>query len=228
MLTLIIGNKNYSSWSMRPWVLMKHAGVPFEERKVRFDNFEADDSQFKQAVLKINPAGRVPVLLDDDFAVWDSLAIAEYVAEKFPDRALWPREQRARARARSVCAEMHSGFTALRSHCGMNIEAPLAEVGRRIWQEQADVRKDVERIVQMWAELLAQHRGPMLFGEFSVADAFYAPVCMRFRTYALPLPPQVEAYVERVCALPAVKAWIADALQEQDFVPSDEPYRKSR
>ncbi|GAB3650932.1 glutathione S-transferase family protein [Ramlibacter alkalitolerans] len=228
MLTLAIGNKNYSSWSMRPWVLMKQAGVPFEERKVRFDNFEADDSQFKQAVLKINPAGRVPVLLDDDFAVWDSLAIAEYVAEKFPDRALWPREQRARARARSVCAEMHSGFTALRSHCGMNIEGPLAEVGRRIWQEQADVRKDVERIVQMWAELLAQHRGPMLFGEFSVADAFYAPVCMRFRTYALPLPAEAEAYVERVCALPAVKAWVADALQEQDFVPFDEPYRKSR
>jgi glutathione S-transferase len=227
MLTLYIGNKNYSSWSMRPWVLMKQAGVPFEERKVRFDAFEGD-SQFKQTVLKINPAGRVPVLVDDDFPVWDSLAIAEYVAEKFPARALWPREPRARARARSVCAEMHSGFTALRSHCGMNIEASLAEVGRRIWDEQADVRKDVERIVQMWTELLAQHKGPMLFGEFSTADAFYAPVCMRFRTYALPLPPQVEAYVERVCALPAVKAWIADALQEHDFVPFDEPYRKSR
>jgi len=227
MLTLYIGNKNYSSWSMRPWVLMKQAGLPFEERKVRFDAFEAD-SQFKQAVLKINPAGRVPVLVDDGFAVWDSLAIAEYLAEKFPDRALWPRDPRARARARSVCAEMHSGFTALRSHCGMNIEASLPAIGQQVWSEQAAVRTDVERIVRMWTELLAQHKGPMLFGEFSVADAFYAPVCMRLRTYALPVPAEIQAYVDRVCALPAVKAWIEEALAEQDFVPFDEPYRKHR
>ena len=227
MLTLYIGNKNYSSWSMRPWVLMKQAGLPFEERKVRFDAFEAD-SQFKQAVLKVNPAGRVPVLVDDGFAVWDSLAIAEYLAEKFPDRALWPRDPRARARARSVCAEMHSGFTALRSHCGMNIEASLPAIGQQVWSEQAEVRTDVERIVRMWTELLAQHKGPMLFGEFSVADAFYAPVCMRLRTYALPVPAEIQAYVDRVCALPAVKAWIEEALAEQDFVPFDEPYRKHR
>jgi glutathione S-transferase len=227
MLTLYIGNKNYSSWSMRPWVLMKQAGLPFEERKVRFDAFEGD-SKFKQAVLQVNPAGRVPVLVDDGFAVWDSLAIAEYLAEKFPDRALWPRDQRARARARSVCAEMHSGFGALRSHCGMNIEASLAEVGRKVWEEQPAVRSDVERIVQMWSELLQQHKGPMLFGEFGIADAFYAPVCTRIRTYGLPVPAPVDAYIERVYALPAVKAWIADALQEQDFVAFDEPYRKSR
>ena len=227
MLTLYIGNKNYSSWSMRPWVLMKQAGLPFEERKVRFDAFEAD-SQFKQAVLKVNPAGRVPVLVDDGFAIWDSLAIAEYLAEKFPDRALWPRDPRARARARSVCAEMHSGFTALRSHCGMNIEASLPAIGQQVWSEQAAVRTDVERIVRMWTELLAQHKGPMLFGEFSVADAFYAPVCMRLRTYALPVPAEIQAYVDRVCALPAVKAWIEEALAEQDFVPFDEPYRKHR
>jgi glutathione S-transferase len=212
---------------MRPWVLMKQAGLPFEERKVRFDAFEGD-SQFKQAVLKINPAGRVPVLVDDGFAVWDSLAIAEYLAEKFPDGALWPRDARARARARSVCAEMHSGFGALRTHCGMNIEAALQAVGQRIWEEQPDVRSDVQRIVQMWAGLLAEHGGPMLFGAFSVADAFYAPVCMRFRTYGLPIPPEASAYVERVCALPAVKAWMEDALAEHDFVPFDEPYRKSR
>jgi glutathione S-transferase len=227
MLTLYIGNKNYSSWSMRPWLLLKQAGLTFEERQVRFDAFEGD-SQFKQAVLKVNPAGRVPVLVDDGFAVWDSLAIAEYLAEKFPDVALWPREQRARARARCVCAEMHSGFGALRSHCGMNIEASLAEVGRKLWEEQPALRSDVGRIVQMWTELLAQHKGPMLFGEFGIADAFYAPVCTRIRTYGLPVPQAVDAYIERVYALPAVKAWIADALQEQDFVPFDEPYRKSR
>ena len=227
MLTLYIGNKNYSSWSMRPWVLMKQAGLPFEERKVRFDGFEAG-SEFKQAVLQVNPSGRVPVLVDDGFAVWDSLAIAEYLAEKFPDRALWPRDAQQRARARSVCAEMHSGFGALRSHCGMNIEAALPEVGKKVWTEQAGVRADVERIVQIWSELLAQHKGPMLFGEFGIADAFYAPVCMRLRSYGLPVPAQAAAYVERVCALPGVKAWMDDALAEHDFVPFDEPYRKSR
>jgi glutathione S-transferase len=227
MLTLYIGNKNYSSWSMRPWVLLKQAGLPFEERKVRFDAFDAG-SEFKQTILKINPTGRVPVLVDEGFAVWDSLAIAEYLAEKFPERALWPRDPHARARARSVCAEMHSGFTALRTHCGMNIEAALPEVGRRVWAEQAEVRSEVERIVQMWSGLLAEHEGPMLFGEFGIADAFYAPVCMRFRTYGLPLPAEASAYVERVCALPAVKAWVADALAEHDFVPFDEPYRQHR
>ena len=227
MLTLYIGNKNYSSWSMRPWVLMKQAGLPFEERKVRFDAFERD-SRFKQEMLQVSPAGRVPVLVDEGFAVWDSLAIVEYLAEKFPDRALWPRERQARARARSVCAEMHSGFTALRSHCGMNIEASLPGIGQQVWREQEAVRGDVERIVQMWTELLGQHKGPMLFGEFSIADAFYAPVCMRFRTYALPLPAPVQAYVERVSALPAVQAWVEDALAEKDFVPFDEPYRQSR
>jgi glutathione S-transferase len=227
MLTLYIGNKNYSSWSMRPWVAMTQAGVPFEERLVRFDDMQTD-SRFKQEVLKVNPAGRVPVLVDDGFAVWDSLAIIEYVAERFPDKAFWPRDPKARARARSVCAEMHSGFSALRTHCGMNIEASLTEVGRKVWTEEADVRTDVERIVQMWTGLLAEHKGPMLFGEFSIADAFFAPVCMRIRTYALPVPAEASAYVERVCALPSVKTWIADALAEQDFVPFDEPYRKSR
>jgi len=227
MLTLYIGNKNYSSWSMRPWVLMKQAGLPFEERKVRFDAF-APGSQFKQAVMQVNPAGRVPVLVDDGLAVWDSLAICEYLAEKFPDRALWPRDRQARARARSVSAEMHSGFGALRSHCGMNIEASLADVGKKLWDEQPALRSDLERIVQMWSGLLAEHKGPMLFGEFSIADAFYAPVCTRIRTYGLPVPADVEAYIARVYALPAMKAWIADALAEQDFVPFDEPYRKSR
>ena len=227
MLTLYIGNKNYSSWSMRPWVLMKQAGLPFEEQMVRFDT-QDPDSRFKQAVLAINPAGRVPVLVDDGFGIWDSLAIAEYLAEKFPDRALWPRDARARARARSVCAEMHSGFSALRTHCGMNIEASLHQVGQRVWEEQPEVRSDVQRIVQMWAGLLAEHKGPMLFGEFSIADAFYAPVCMRFRSYGLPIPPEARAYVERVCALPGVKAWIEDALAEHQFVAYDEPYRKSR
>jgi glutathione S-transferase len=227
MLTLYIGNKNYSSWSMRPWVLMKQADIPFEEHKLRFDHF-ASDSRFKQEVLKVNPAGRVPVLVDDGFAVWDTLAIAEYLAEKFPERQLWPRDAKARARARSVCAEMHSGFAALRTHCPMNIEATLLQPGAIVWRDQPAVREDVQRIVAMWSELLAQHKGPMLFGEFSIADAFYAPVCMRIRNYGLPVPGVITDYIRRVCALPGVKAWVADALEEHDFVEVDEPYRSSR
>jgi glutathione S-transferase len=227
MLTLYIGNKNYSSWSMRPWVLLKQAGIPFEERMVRFDSF-AGDSRFKNEVLKVNPAGRVPVLVDEGFAVWDSLAIAEYANEKFPDKQLWPRDVQARARARSVVAEMHSGFGALRGACPMNIEADLSHIGAIVWRDKPEVRADVQRIVVSWTELLEQHKGPMLFGAFSIADAFYAPVCMRIRNYALPVPGLVTDYIRRVCALPGVKAWIDDALQEKEFVDFDEPYRVKR
>ncbi|HEX7891010.1 MAG TPA: glutathione S-transferase family protein [Ramlibacter sp.] len=228
MLTLYIGNKNYSSWSMRPWVLLKQAGIPFEERKIRFDPMDDPDSDFKKAVLKVNPAGRVPVLVDEGFAVWDTLAIAEYLAEKFADKALWPRDPQARARARSICAEMHSGFGALRTHCPMNIEASLPQAGALVWRDQPAVRGDVQRIAGMWSDLLAQHKGPMLFGEFSIADAYYAPVCMRIRSYQLPVPGHVTDYIRRVCALPGVKAWMDASLEERDFLDFEEPYRLGR
>ena len=227
MLQLYIGNKNYSSWSMRAWVLMRQAGIAFDELPVRFDGFDAG-SQFKRRLQAVSPAGKVPVLVDGDLAIWDSLAIAEYLAEQFPDKRLWPEERAARAHARSVTAEMHSGFTALRSHCGMNIEARLPEVGAIIWRDQAGVRADVERLVDMWGELLAQHGGPMLFGEFTIADAFYAPVCMRLATYALPLPAHIADYVARVQQLPGVKAWVDGALAEADFLAFEEPYRARR
>ena len=223
-MQLYIGNKNYSSWSMRPWVLMTQAGIPFDEVMLRFDAF-SPGSKFKTQVERLNPAGRVPVLVDAGLAVWDTLAIAEYLAERFPGRQLWPADVRARARARSVCAEMHSGFGALRSHFGMNIEAALPEVGARLLAEQPELRDNVARIVAMWSELLAEHGGPMLFGAFSIADAFFAPVVMRFRTYAVPVPPPIAAYMERVIALPGVAAWIADALAEKDFLPFEEAYR---
>jgi len=226
-LQLYIGNKNYSSWSMRPWVLLKQAGIPFEERMLRFDSFEAD-SKFKTDVTRLNPVGKVPVLVDDGFAVWDTLAIAEYVAERFPEKKLWPADAKARARARSVCAEMHSGFGALRNHFGMNIEASLPEVGKRVLSEQPQARADLARIVQMWSELLAAHQGPLLFGEFTVADAFFAPVVKRIVTYGLPVPAVVAAYIERVQALPGVAAWTKDALAERDFLPFEEAYRTSR
>lgn len=224
MLKLYIGNKNYSSWSMRPWVMLTQAGIPFEEVKVRFDSFEADSS-FKKAIGPVNPAGRVPVLLDDGFAVWDTLAIAEYAAEKFPAKGLWPADAKARARARSVCAEMHSGFGALRSNCPMNIEASLPDMGRLIWRDKPAVRADVNRLVQMWTELLKEHGGPLLFGNFTIADAYFAPVCMRLKTYALPVPREITAYIDAVCALPGVAAWINDALAEKDFLDFEEPYR---
>jgi glutathione S-transferase len=227
MLKLYIGNKNYSSWSMRPWVLLKQAGIPFEEVMVRFDALDAE-SAFKKTVQSVSPVGRVPVLVDDGFAVWDTLAIAEYAAEKFPDKHLWPKDAKTRARARSVCAEMHSGFTALRSHCPMNIEASLPQAGALVWRDQPAVREDVQRIVSMWTGLLEEHKGPMLLGEFSIADAYFAPVCMRLKNYALPVPGHITDYIRRLSALSAVKAWIEDALAEKDFVVFDEPYRTSR
>ena len=226
-MQLIIGNKNYSSWSMRPWVLMKQAGIAFDEVMLRFDGFTSD-SKFKQQIKRHNPVGKVPVLQDDGLVVWDTLAIAEYLAEKFPEKNLWPQDRAARARARSVCAEMHSGFTALRTAFPMNIEAHLPEVGERLLGEQAAVRADLDRLVTMWSELLAVHGGPMLFGHFSIADAYFAPVVMRLHTYALPVPEVIKAYMERVRALPGVAAWIQEALAEEEYLDFEEPYRKHR
>lgn len=228
MLQLFIGNKNYSSWSMRPWVLLTQAGIPFEEVMVRFDAFE-DDSTFKQSLKGITPTGKVPVLVDGQLTVWDTLAIAEYVAEIAGDhpgaQPLWPADRAARAHARSICAEMHTGFTALRGHCPMNIEAHLPAVGALIWRDKAGVRADLARLVTMWSALLQAHSGPMLFGTFSVADAYFAPVCMRIKTYALPVSDEISAYIDRVYALPSVQAWIAGALAEKDFLNFEEPYR---
>ena len=223
-LQLVIGNKNYSSWSMRPWVLMAQLGIPFDERRLRFDFGEG--SIFRQEVARVSPAGRVPVLVDDGFSVWDTLAIAEYLHERFPGHGVWPADARQRARARSLCAEMHSGFSALRSNCPMNIEASLPEVGARLWAEHDGVRSDVARLETMWAEALAASAGPFLFGAFSAADAFFAPVCIRLSGYALPVSATTRAYVERVQGAPGVARFIAEALAEHDWVAEDEPYRQ--
>jgi len=225
---LYIGNKNYSSWSMRPWVLARAFDIAFEEVMVRFD-FEAADPQFHRKLQGVTPAGRVPVWMDaDGFAVWDTLAIVEHLAERHPKQALWPRDAQARSRARSLCAEMHSGFSALRNHCPMNIEAFFPDVGARLWTEQEGLRKDVARIEQLWTEALDASGGPWLFGEFCAADAFYAPVAVRFSRFALPLAAPAQAYVKRLLEHPAVAEWVAGALAEQDFVADDEPYRQSR
>jgi glutathione S-transferase len=229
-MQLVIGNKNYSSWSMRPWVLMKQLGMVFDERKLSFNL--GWTTGFKQAISAISPAARVPVLVDDGFVVWDTLAIVEYLHEKFPDRGVWPRGTRARARARSVCAEMHAGFSALRQHCPMNIELSMPEVGARVLREQPAVRADLARIDAMWCDALADADaaagGPFLFGAFCAADAFFAPVALRVKSYGLPLSAPAAAYAGRLLAAPGPAAWIADALDEHDFVPEDEPYRRHR
>lgn len=223
-MQLLIGNKNYSSWSMRPWVLMTHFGIRFDETLIRFDDMAAD-SAFKRRVLAVSPAGRVPVLIDGDLVVWDSLAIAEYLAERFPSLALWPVEIERRARARSLCAEMHSGLSALRQHFPMNIEAELHAVGARVLAQQPAARDDLDRVIQMWGQALNDSGGPFLFGPFGIVDAFFAPVTYRISGYGLPVPPHIAAYVQRVQASPGVRAWVAQALEEHQFVPVDEPYR---
>ena len=227
-MKLYIGNKNYSSWSMRPWVLLKNAGIAFEEVKVRFDSFAAG-SHFRSVVNQVSPVGKVPVLVDGDITVWDTLAIAEYVAESFPDKQLWPADKAQRARARSICAEMHSGFTNLRGACMMNIEASLPNVGALALRDKPAVVADVRRIEAMWGELLAAHGGPYLFGQrFTIADAYYAPVCMRFKTYGLSQDARINAYIEAIRSAPGVRDWIADALAENDFLDFGEPYRLKR
>jgi glutathione S-transferase len=219
MLSLVIGNKNYSSWSMRAWVLLRQAGIPFEEIQLRFD-----DAVKVVGIERYSPAGKVPVLLVDGEAVWDTLAIAETVAELFPGRQLWPGDPAARRLARAACAEMHSGFQSLRGRMPMNIRASLPGRGMN-----AEVQRDVDRIVALWRQCLDGRARPgagggLLFGHFTIADAFFAPVAMRFATYAVALPADAAAYAAALRALPAVAEWAAAARRETDFVAGDEPY----
>jgi glutathione S-transferase len=221
MLKLVIGNKNYSSWSLRAWLLMTEAAIPFEE--IRIVLFSAT---FTGEIARYTPAGRVPVLIDtevgpDGLAIWDTLAIAEYLAERFPDRTLWPDDVAARARARSLCAEIHAGFSKLRGALPMNISAQLPGRGWSI-----GVQDEVDRLVAMWRECLDRHGGPMLFGRFSIADAYFAPVVSRFATYAIELPTDIAAYRDRVLALDGMRAWSTAARAETEFLVEDEPYRR--
>jgi glutathione S-transferase len=222
-MQLYIGNKNYSSWSMRAWVMLKQFDIPFEEIRLTLD--PNIDSEFKQRLKSVTPTGLVPVLIHNDMVVWDSLAIAETVAELFPHLPMWPRDAKARARARSNCAEMHSGFTSLRNYCPMNIEVHMPEIGAKLMKENTGVQSDLQRIIAMWQSALNESKGSFLFGDFCIADAFFAPVVMRIRGFMLPVPAEVASYCERITALSSVQAWIKDALQEHEFVEIDEPYR---
>jgi glutathione S-transferase len=215
-LELVIGDKNYSSWSMRPWVLMRQAGIEFGEIELKFTS-EARVI----GVEPYSPTRKVPVLRLDGEPVWDSLAICETVAELWPEKKLWPTDPAARRFARSICCEMHSGFPALRSSMPMNIRGRYPGKGM-----SPEVRKDIDRVVSIWQSCRERHGagGELLFGAFSVADAYYAPVVMRFRTYAPALPQAAQAYCAAVEALPAVKEWMAAARRETGFVAADEPY----
>jgi len=216
-LTLVIGNKNYSSWSLRPWLAMKHVGIPFTE--IRLPLYQADS---KRRILEHSPAGKVPVLKDGAVTVWDSLAILEYLAERFPDRKLWPRDPAARAGARSVSAEMHSGFAALRAHMPMNLRNSYPGRGRT-----PEVEEDIARVTALWSERLAPAAGPFLFGAFSNADAMFAPVATRFITYSVILPAVCRRYVDTLMALPAMQAWYADARAEPEAIADyDELYQQ--
>ncbi|MDR7332577.1 glutathione S-transferase family protein [Roseateles asaccharophilus] len=226
-MKLYIGNKNYSSWSMRAGVLMAAFDIPFEEVKLRFDF--SPGSEWTRVIAAVTPTKRVPVLVEDDgFTVWDTLAIAEYVADRHPEHAVWPRDAKARARARSLCAEMHAGFMRLRSVCPMNIEAFFPDIGQKLWVEDEALRADVARLDAAWSDALAASGGVFLFGSFSAADAFFAPVAVRLSRFGLPLSERAAAYRDALLAHPAVEDWVADAMREQDYIAEDEPYRQSR
>jgi glutathione S-transferase len=208
-LKLVIGNKNYSSWSMRPWLALRACDIAFEEV---FVPLYTEDKADKDRILGFSPAGKVPILIDGDVTVWDSLSIIEYAAERFPEAGLWPSAAAARAHARSICAEMHSGFMALRNACAMNLHRKVQAV-----ELSGEAKANVARIEQIWADCRARYGtgGPFLFGAFGAADAMFAPIVHRFRTYAVNVAPQTRAYMETMMALPAFAEWTRDGLAER-------------
>jgi glutathione S-transferase len=213
-LHLTIGNKNYSSWSFRPWLALKTAGIPFEETVIPI--YEPGS---KEKFLARSPAGKVPILKDGAVTVWESLAILEYVAEKFPDAALWPQQAAARAHARSIASEMHAGFMPLRKQCPMNMWRPVKKL-----ELNAETAANVARIDAMWSDSRARFggSGPFLFGHFSAADAMYAPVVSRFHTYGIEVSAPAAAYMQSMMALPAWQEWYAAALKEEWVLKEDE------
>jgi glutathione S-transferase len=211
---LIIGNKNYSSWSLRPYMALSMAGIAFDEKLERFG-----DPRFAKAVKAYGAAGRVPILQHNGLTVWDSLAIIEYAADTWPDKNIWPKNAKARAMARTLSAEMHSGFQALRNVCPMNLRRPPKAI-----QLSDDVYANVARIEKIWREARASYGkgGPFLFGKFSGADAMFTPVATRFRTFAIPVKPDTQKYMDAIFATSAFQQWYADSVKEKWVYPADE------
>jgi len=207
-LKLVIGNKNYSSWSMRPWLALRANGIAFEEI---FVPLYTGDKADKDRLLSFSASGKVPALIDGDVTVWDSLAIIEYLAECFPDARLWPEDRAQRAQARAISAEMHSGFVPLRNECGMNLHRPIRAVAL-----SEEAQANVARIQEIWIGCRERYgeRGPFLFGAFGAADAMFAPVVHRFRTYAIPVAPKAQLYMETMMGLPAFAEWTEAGLAE--------------
>ena len=205
-LKLVIGNKNYSSWSMRPWLALRANDIAFDEVFIPLYTANKTD---KDRILGFTRSGKVPALIDGDVTVWDSLAIIEYLAEKFPEKKLWPQDPARRAHARAISAEMHSGFAALRNECGMNLHRPIRPVAL-----SDDARANIARIQEIWTECHRRYGGPFLFGEFGAADAMYAPVVHRFRTYAIEVAPGARHYFDAMMSLPAFQQWTRDGLAE--------------
>lgn len=204
-ITLVIGNKNYSSWSLRAWLALKQTGESFKEVRLSLHTPE-----FEREIVKYSPSGKVPCLIDGDIRVWESLAIGEYLAEKFPKANLWPKDPKARAFARSVSNEMHAGFMALRKNLPMNIREQISK------EIPIDVQSDIDRITGIWREARNQFgtSGPFLFGHFTVADSMYAPVATRFATYNVKVDPISQKYMDAILNLPAMKEWSAAAQKE--------------
>ena len=221
-MKLIIANKNYSSWSMRPWVLLKEFKIHFEEVKISFE----PENDFSERVRSINPIGKVPIVIDDDdFAIWDSLAIVEFVSEKFKNLNIWPENFHDRARARCLCAEMHAGFQSLRQLCPMNIDADLSSIGPELFNKYPQLVKDLERFDQIASD--CKNSGPFLFGKFCAVDAYFSPIAMRITRYGLPMSVKCKKYVDALCNLESVCIWVNDAVQEKQFLSCEELYRKS-
>ncbi|WP_432471696.1 glutathione S-transferase family protein [Amphritea sp. HPY] len=212
-MKLVIGNYNYSSWSLRAWLLMQYKELEFET--VRIALFAPD---FTDQIKQYNPAGKVPVLIDNGHTIWDSLAICEYINEQYLDGSCWPEDKHLRAHARSSCAEMHSGFMQLRSEVPMNCRRIIDN-----FRVSGGVQTDIDRIITLWTEALELSSSEQfLYGEFSIADAFYAPVVYRFNSYGVELPPQLEAYKQRILNLPACMEWLKLAKQETEVIEEEE------
>jgi glutathione S-transferase len=210
--TLVIGNKAYSSWSLRPWLLMKHAGMAFDE--VRIPLYQ--DGHVAK-IRGYSAAGKVPILIEGGITVWESLAICEYLAERHPDQRLWPDDPGVRAYGRAISTEMHAGFAALRTKMGMNVRRVIPTA------ITPEVAADIARVEAIWSESLRRHGGPFLLGTFSIADAMFAPVATRFKTYSVALSATSQRYADQLLALPAMKEWYAAAAVEPEVLPQFEP-----
>ncbi|MBF0678583.1 MAG: glutathione S-transferase family protein [Devosia sp.] len=211
-MKLLIGNRNYSTWSLRPWLVLRHFEIPFEDEVLQLSG-----PRWRELIAERSPTGKVPVLVDGDLIIPETIAIIEYLADRFPELPIWPRDFRDRALARAAAAEMHGGFSALRNHAPMNLRA--SHPGK---VDVDAVRGDLLRIERLWGDHLSRSGGPYLFGEFTAADAMFAPLATRLRTYALPVSDQAAAYVEAIYALPAFQDWLSQALREPWIVDDDE------